>query len=415
MKLNARRRAFEVLCQLMKQRQALTFTQTDTALTKELCFGVCRQYYRLERQLDRMIAKRPPAIEVWIVLMLGLYQLQNMRKPPYAVVQETVGLLDTPKFEYAKGFVNALLRRFCREEPSKLEGDGDPVWLLEQLKQDWKGHWREISNANDVHPPMTLRVNLQRTTTSAYLARLEKAGLKAKELTGLEAALRLETPTDVQSLPGFSKGEVSIQDSAAQLALNLLDLKADMRFLDACAAPGGKLCHVLEHLPTLKTCLALDKDPQRLERITENLQRLHLSAELKQADAIQPDAWWDGQQFDRILLDAPCSGTGVIRRHPDIRVLRQAKEVTAIAKTQMQLLKALWPLLKKGGRLVYATCSVLRQENDQQISDFLAQTPDVNVVPFTLPWGRAVEPGWQLLPGEGEGDGFYYAVLEKVI
>lgn len=418
MKLNARRRAFELLCQLMKRRQPLVFAATDTALTKALCFGVCRHYYQLESTLDSMVSKRPGAIEVWIALMLGLYQLKALNKPPYAVVQETVGLLSHPQLNYAKGFVNALLRRFCREYAAKLgkgieQAENGPTWLLEQLKADWKGNWHTIVQANTVHPPLILRVNAQQTTRDAYLKRLEKAGIVASGVSALDTTLILASPVEVTTLPGWTKGEVSVQDISAQLVLPLMDLKPNLRVLDACAAPGGKLCHILETEPQLKFCLAIDRDAARLERVKENLHRLHLKAEVKCADASRPKEWWDGKVFDRILVDAPCSGTGVIRRHPDIQILREPQEVETVARVQAQLLNALWPLLSKGGRLVYATCSVLRQENDKQISAFLGRTPDAVNFSFSLPWGRPCDSGWQIFPGEGEGDGFYYAVLEK--
>lgn len=418
MKTNARHRAFEILVQMMKRQQSLSvlLTPTDTALTQALCFGVCRSYFRLERLIDKLVNKRPPLIEVWVALMMGVYQLQAMNKAAYAVVQETVDLLDTPKLVHAKGFVNAILRRLCREKDSHAldkMGEGEPAWLLAKLKQDWPTDWQSITQANDEHPPMTLRVNLAKTTRDLYLSRLEKAGIAAQPIAEVDSAIVLEKPIDVRELPGFVKGEVSVQDVAAQHAAALLDLKPGLRVLDACTAPGGKLCHLLEMASDLKACVAVDKDESRLARVTENLTRLQLQANVMTADLRELDSWWDGQLFDRILLDAPCSGTGVIRRHPDIRVLRQPKEVESIVAVQAALLDNLWKILAPGGRLVYATCSVLRQENDLQIKKFLSRTPDAKSVSLSLPWGRAMNSGWQLLPGEGSGDGFYYAALEK--
>lgn len=425
MKKNERLQALRVLLKLLESKIPLSHLMQSTndlsPLSKEICFGVCRHYYRLQALADSLVEKRPKVLEVWVVLLIGLYQLYFMQKPDYAVVKETVALLDPLKKLWAKGLVNAVLRTFCREHTvllARLQSNvdfvyGHPKWLIQRIQIDWPKDWQRILKANDSHPPMSLRVNQRKTQRKHYLERLEQAGVKAYPQTHSAVGLTLEVPCDVRDLPGFAVGEVSIQDESAQLAVSLLDLQPGLRLLDACCAPGGKTCHILEAEPRLAECVALDVDEKRLQRVAENLSRLHLQATLLQGDALKAETWWDGQFFDRILLDAPCSSTGVIRRHPDIRLLRTEAEINKVADLQFALLQSLWPSLAPQGVLVYATCSVMSQENEQQIARFLANHPDCQFVVGDKPWGRFTGHGWQILPDEANGDGFFYSVLKK--
>jgi 16S rRNA (cytosine967-C5)-methyltransferase len=419
MKSDPRHRAFQHLLCLLTRRQSLAhlFAPKDHPLTKELCFGVSRHYHRLSAILDKLIDKRPKDMEVWVCLLMGIYQLDVLSKPAYATVKETVGLLDHTKSVYAKGFVNAVLRRYCRE----LEQGGiktlaiehnESTWFGAQLQIDWPHVWQDIIQANDAHPPMMLRVNLAKVDRFDYLASLEKEGIRAIPHAYVPSAIELIYPVDTETLPGFLDGEISVQDVSAQCAVELLKIKPRLRVLDACAAPGGKTCHLLEKESSLDV-LALDKDEKRLGRVVENLKRLQLRAAVTHGDGTELAAWWDGEAFDRILLDAPCSATGVIRRHPDIRVLRTLDEVTHITTIQAKLLRTLWSTLAPGGKMLYVTCSVLHQENDAQIAAFLQEHDAAKHITLSLPWGRRTDHGWQCLPGEARGDGFYFALMEK--
>jgi len=425
MKNNERVQALKILTAVVQDKSSLSQQMPASAeispMTKEICFGVCRHYFRLEVIADTLVPQRPKAIEVWLAILMGLYQLHYMNQPDYAVVQETVKALEKLKKVWAKGLVNAVLRNFCRQKEAILAKcatnetfiHGQPKWLLQQLQQDWPADWSAIAAANDAHPPMTLRVNQQQQKVEDYLQELIAAGMQAERHAAASEGITLTEACDVHKLPGFAKGVVSVQDGAAQLAVSLLDLQAGQRVLDACCAPGGKTCHILESESKLADCIALDVDPKRIKRVQENLDRLGLKATLLQGDALSPDSWWDGRLFDRILLDAPCSATGVIRRHSDIKLLRTADEVAAVSETQRAMLLAMWPLLQSGGVLVYATCSVIAAENEEQIADFVATHADCKVQKVTGIWGRDTGHGRQILPGELGMDGFFYAVLVK--
>lgn len=425
MKKNERLQALRILVKLLQDRTPLTHlfqAQSEvTPLTKEICFGVCRHYFRLQALADCLVDKRPKAVDVWMVLLIGLYQLHFMQKPDYAVVKETVALLEPLKKSWAKGLVNAVLRTYCREQAvlvARLQTNhdflyGHPAWFVRRLQMDWPNDWQHILQGNETHPPMSLRVNQQRNDRVTYLERLQQKGIKAYPTTDAIMGVTLESACNVEELPGFGAGDVSVQDEAAQLAVSLLSLKPGLRLLDACCAPGGKTCHILETEPALQDCIALDIDEKRLQRVRENLTRLNLKATLLQGDGLKPQSWWDGQLFERILLDAPCSATGVIRRHSDIKLLRTEAEVTEIAHLQSALLQSLWPLLAPQGLLVYATCSILKEENEQQIAQFVANHPDCQLVAEQKTWGRATSYGWQILPGENNRDGFFYSVLRK--
>jgi 16S rRNA (cytosine967-C5)-methyltransferase len=286
-----------------------------------------------------------------------------------------------------------------------------PAWLIDALQRDWPEDWRSIIEANNTPAPMTLRVNLSRVSRDEYLAILEQAGIGASPFAHAHEGVVLDKPLPVGALPGFDQGLVSVQDGAAQLAAALLDARDGMRVLDACAAPGGKTCHILEREPHPTQLVAVESDPARIGRIHENLTRLGRSAQVVLGDAARPVDWWDGERFDRILLDSPCSATGVIRRHPDIRLLRRASDIDAFAAQQASLIEALWPLLAANGRFVYATCSVLRPENESVIAAFVSTRCDVTVEPVEASWGRATPCGRQVLPGEDGMDGFHYACL----
>lgn len=427
MKKNERLQALHIIITLLQDNTSLSHLMPLTAqlspLSKEICFGVCRHYFRLAALADKLLSKRPKAIEVWASLLIGLYQLHYLRIPDYAVVQETVALLEQIKKPWAKGLVNAVLRTYCRKQETLLADlqnnssflYGHPEWFIERIKAAWPNDWQAILQANDTHPPMSLRVNNKGTSSEEYLARLRQADIDARPLNYAPFGIVLNEPCDVHDLPGFAAGDLSVQDEAAQLAVTLLALKPGLRILDACAAPGGKTCHILETEPALSACVALDIDNKRLSRVQENLNRLNLQATLIKGDGLQPQTWWDGLLFDRILLDAPCSATGVIRRHPDIKLLRTAEDITAVTQLQHDLLLALWPLLAPNGIMVYATCSVMPEENEQQIARFIASQPNCEFLTQAQPWGHATGHGWQILPGENNMDGFFYSVVKKTI
>lgn len=395
----------------------------DRGLAAELAYGSLRLAPRLgwllNRLLKRPLDRREPLVHA--LLLTGLYQLGSLRTPAHAAINETVNAVREAGKDWAAGLANAVLRRYQRERDS-LEARADavdaarfahPVWLLEAIRRDWPRHAEGIFTANNARAPMTLRVNRRRGGVEAYRERLAAEGLAAAPHPHAPEALVLERPVDVAALPGFAAGEVSVQDAAAQLAAGLLAPQPGMRVLDACAAPGGKTAHLLEGWPELGELVAVDSDAGRLDRAAENLARLGLAARLVHADAARPEDWWDGRPFDRILLDAPCTATGVIRRHPDIKALRRPRDVEVLAARQARLLDALWPLLSPGGALLYATCSVLAAENSRQVSAFLLRHPDAAAPPLAVDWGRPAGVGRQILPGEADMDGFFYALLIK--
>lgn len=422
---NERLHSLVILTKLLENKIPLSYLMQAnkdlSPLAKEICFGVCRHYFRLQVLADRLVKKRPKDLEISLILLIGLYQLHYMQKPHYAVVKETVALLEPVKKTWAKGLINAVLRTFCREQTSllsQIQGNedfdyGHPHWFIKRLQKDWPVSWQNILQANDNHPPMNLRINQRKALRTQYLQRLEQKGMKASLNRYSLDGLQLEQACDVADLPGFEEGELSIQDESAQIAVSLLSLQPKLRVLDACCAPGGKTGHILEAEPGLAECLALDVDEKRLARVAQNLARLGLKATLVQGDGLKPEIWWDGRLFDRILLDAPCSATGVIRRHPDIKILRSEEEVGKISAVQLGLLKSLWPLLAPDGILVYATCSILRQENEEQIFSFIKQQSDCSFLAENKAWGHSTGHGWQILPGDFNSDGFFYSVLKK--
>ena len=397
----------------------------EAGLLQELCYGSLRWYLRLQAIAERLLQRpfKQRDRDIHCLILVGLYQLLYMDKPAHAVVNETVAACDQLDKSWARGVVNAVLRNSQRRH-SELEkmlakkdstATAHPDWLFKALQSDWPDDSPAIVEANNQRPPMTLRVNRQKNSANEYLQLLEEQGLSASDLPGCADAIALSEAVRVENLPGFSTGYVSVQDAAAQFTAHLLDAQAGDRVLDACAAPGGKTCHILERQANVQELIALDIAADRLERIKENLTRLQLQASLVAADAADTESWWDGRLFQRILLDAPCSATGVIRRHPDIRVLRRASDIEPLVQLQQQLLRALWSILAPGGVLLYATCSVLLRENVQQLQTFMNNQTDCTLLPIDLPVGRAMAVGWQILPGEGGMDGFYYALLQKAV
>jgi 16S rRNA (cytosine967-C5)-methyltransferase len=393
----------------------------DRALIQEMCYGTLREYHRLSLIVAKLLKKplKEKDGDVQALLLLGLYQLMSMRVPDHAAVSETVAATAALKKPWARAMVNAVLRNFQRQADSLLaqaqsvdEGRwSHPQWLIDGIRQAWPEHWQALLEANNQRPPMTLRVNASQTTAEEYLAELRKVDIDAQCSTTTPSAIQLTQAQDVTLLPGFAEGQVSVQDEAAQQAAYLMMLEAGQRVLDVCAAPGGKTGHMLELADV--EMVAVDVEAERLQRVKENLQRLGRSAQCIAGDASQPDAWWDGKPFDRILLDAPCSATGVIRRHPDIKLLRQPSDIDQLVVLQAQILDAIWPLLKPGGMLLYATCSVLPQENAEQVAAFVARQSDAQHKVLDVAWGQSVKFGRQVLTGTAGMDGFYYACLEK--
>jgi 16S rRNA (cytosine967-C5)-methyltransferase len=395
----------------------------DRGFAMELVYGVLRWRFRLEALLAQLMKKpvRSKDYELQLVLMIALYELTELNAPDYAVVDEAVRQTKQSGRKWAAGMVNAVLRAFKRDPGkylSAIEADtaacySHPPWLLAQLRQDWPDDWRRILEANNERPPMWLRVNARCCTADDYLRQLADCGIGAVRHEHAPQALRLERAVDVGELPGFAEGRVSVQDAAAQLAASLLDAGAGQRVLDLCAAPGGKTCHILELQPALAEMVAVELEAQRMQRVEENLQRLGMQASLLVADAGDADAWWDGRGFDRILVDAPCSASGVIRRHPDIKSLRHADDLAQLLEVQRRILRQAWRLLQPGGVLLYVTCSVFRQENEQQIEALLSDCADAEELSIDADWGHACRYGRQLLPGETGADGFYFACLQK--
>ena len=395
----------------------------DKGLVQELAFGTARWQPRLSALALALLSKpfRKADQDIEALLLIGLYQLLYTRIPAHAAIAETVGCATALKKPWAKGLLNAVLRRAQREAETLLPAlEKDPVvltahprWLQKSLKAFWPDDWLAICEANNSHPPFTLRVNQRVSNRETYLAKLTEAGIAGQATPFSPVGITLDTPCDVTVLPGLVDGAVSVQDEAAQLAAGLLMLEPEQRVLDACCAPGGKTCHILESQPDLREVVAIDLEPQRLERVKENLMRLKLDATLLAGDARATEQWWDGQPFQRILLDAPCSATGVIRRHPDIKLARQADDIAALAQLQGELLDALWPTLADNGILLYATCSTLPTENTEVIAAFLQRTGDAQELPFSADFGKQQAHGRQLLAQVAGHDGFYYARLIK--
>jgi 16S rRNA (cytosine967-C5)-methyltransferase len=382
------------------------------AALQDLSYGTLRYYGRLQAVLDRLLHKPLSDERVRFLLLVALYQLQYGKSAEHAVVDHAVRAAQAlnPR---VSGLVNAILRNFLRNREELLEQAGHsaegkysyPQWWVDELNAQYGERSTAILEAGNQRPSMTLRVNRRHGSTADYLAQLALQGYSAIQIA--PDALLLDKPLPVDRLPGFSGGMVSVQDAGAQYAAGLLDVGDGMRVLDACAAPGGKTAHILERADA--EMVAVDRDASRLERVAENLQRLQLDAQLVVGDAAAPDIWWDGRPFQRILADVPCSASGVVRRHPDIKWLRRRSDIAGFSAQQLEILRALWRLLAQGGKLLYATCSVFRQENEGVVTAFLAQHRDALRIPVALPG----DIEGQLLPDD-QHDGFYYALLQKI-
>lgn len=431
--MNTRVAVAEVLAQVLRGKSLSALlpeyspkvAEKDIGLFKELCFGTLRWYPAIELQLKELMQKplREKDFEIQGLLASGLYQLAHTRIADHAAINETVDAVAKLNRPWAKGLVNGVLRNFLRQREAldkKLSKNpiytrAHPQWLLDLLFNGWGSKIAlPTIEANNQRAPMALRVNQQQVSRDNYLEQLNAAGIEAGATAYSEQGIVLSSPVDVSALPGFAQGQASVQDEAAQLAASLLQLEAGQRVLDACCAPGGKTCHILETQPTLNGVVAVELESRRMQRTEENLSRLGLQAELKVADASEPDSWWDNQPFDRVLLDAPCSATGVIRRHPDIKLLRKPTDIVKLAELQLQLLRRLWQTLSDGGILLYATCSVLADENDGVIGKFLAETADARLQEIEADWGIKTDFGRQLFPVINGNDGFYYSRLRKV-
>ncbi len=393
----------------------------DNAFARNLVYGVLRWLNALEwlaaELLSKPLKKRDRDIQR--LVLLGLQQLWHDQTASHAAINETAEgarLIGKP---WAVGLINAVLRRFQREQEQLLDKLGQtkqrfahPDWMLDEIQQNWPENWQAIVDANNLQAPLWLRINRQKADEAVLRSDLLTAGFEVGSHPFARDAISISPAAAVSRIPGFEKGWLSVQDPAAQLARDLLAPQAGDRILDACAAPGGKTAHLLESCSSI-ALTALDRRAQRLEQIHQNLNRLGLKADTKVADAVAVEKWWNGEQFNKILLDAPCSATGVIRRHPEIKWLRCREQVNTVVQIQFELLTALWSVLETGGTLVYATCSVLKRENDQQIERFLEQHADAAIANPVVEWGVAGSYGRQILPGEAQMDGFYYAVLRK--
>ena len=423
--MNVRAAAANVLFQVVDKGQSLstalpaaqqTIKPRDHALLQEICYGALRYLPRLESIAGELMDKPLKGKQRVFhhLILVGIYQLSFMRIPAHAAVGETVEGTKALKGPRLRGLINAVLRNYQRNQEQldalAISHDagkyGHPGWLLKLLQHAYPQQWQNIVDANNSKAPMWLRVNRQHHNRDEYLTLLEQEQIEYTLHPQAQDAIKLAAPRDVFTLPGFEQGWVSVQDAAAQLSVNYLTPEDGELILDCCAAPGGKTAHILEH--SQAQVVAIDCDDTRLKRVHENLKRLKLEAQVICGDARNPQQWWQGEQFDRILLDAPCSATGVIRRHPDIKWLRRADDIEALAALQSEILDAMWQQLKPGGTLVYATCSITPQENSQQVKAFLARTADA-----TLLGSDPEQPGRQILPGEEDMDGFYYAVLTK--
>ncbi|GMR06892.1 MAG: 16S rRNA (cytosine(967)-C(5))-methyltransferase RsmB [Gammaproteobacteria bacterium] len=395
----------------------------DVSFARSVCLGTLRWYQQLEvilsLLLDRPLQRKHR--DIHFLLLTALFQLSKTDIARHGIVSETVNIVYTIRKKWAKGLVNGVLRNYLRQADSlnnKIDShpvavSSHPDWLLQIIQTSWPEQWREIMDENNKQAPMSLRINVQRSSREGYLGLLKTSGIHALSSDISPSGITLEAPCQIERLPGFDDGLVSIQDIAPQLAAGLLDLQDDQQVLDACAAPGGKTAHIAEASSGKVKLTALELDPQRLLRINQNMMRLGHKVEVKQGDACKPETWWSGQKYDRILLDTPCSGSGVIRRHPDIKLLRRATDIEQLAQQQLQLLSALWPLLKAGGKLLYATCSILPQENENVIDSFLSQEDHAKELRIDVNYGHSRQHGIQILPGEHQMDGFFYACLQK--
>lgn len=429
--LSVRAAAAQVITQILATKGSLSsllpsvsskIADNDRALLQELCFGTCRFYPQLQAYTECLLDKplRAKDGDVQALLLLGLYQLLHTRIPDHAAIGETVEVTRHIKKPWATNLVNGVLRSFQRDSgrineflaENRAFKSNHPAWMEAMIGKCWPEQFEQLIAANNQHPPFSLRLNTHKISRDSYLQLLRDIDVSAKPTQYSPYGITLEQACDPRKLPHFTEGWLSVQDEAAQLSGDLLQLSPNLRLLDACSAPGGKTGHLLELEPSLRVT-ALDADERRLTRVRENLTRLGVTADVVCGDGTKPDNWWDGELYDRILLDAPCSATGIIRRHPDIKVLRTPEELDKLGELQHQLLKNLWPLLKPGGMLLYATCSIMPKENTRIIEAFLTRHKDASCDQLDVDWGLAQPCGRQLLPQLDGHDGFYYARLRK--
>jgi 16S rRNA (cytosine967-C5)-methyltransferase len=409
--------SLSAICSVVLEKRSLSafcYPEDSSAETKSLVFGTIRFYHQLNDIVTQLL-KHPiekDNLDIHCLLLLGAYQLLYSDIPAHAAIFETVNVTNYLDKSWAKGLVNAILREVDRQKDSlqKQTHYSHPTWMVKKIKQNYPDHFEQIFANNNIQAPMTLRIHPKRPVAD-YQQSLTDEGIQSSLSKVAPQALTLDKPASVYDLPGFDSGACYVQDASAQLAAHLLTPKDSELILDACSAPGGKATHLCELAPNA-TIVALDSDLERLERVKQNTQRFDINTiEIIQGNAQQQD-WWDGELFDKILLDAPCSATGVIRRHPDIKLLRKPKDIKNLVALQAQILENLWQVLKPGGVLLYATCSILKSENEQQIEKFLASHPDANEIKINLDWGVDTPIGKQQLPNK-EFDGFYYAKLKK--
>lgn len=439
-----------VLIEQKSLSTALTLTtdhllsDKELSLVKELCFGTIRWYFRLDNIASQLIKipLKAKDQDIYALILIGIYQLIYLRIAQHAAVSETVAAAYALKKPWAAKLINGVLRQYIRNSENLISQSDNfltaqyahPQWFIENIQNLWPDYWRSILESNNCRPPFSCRINAQHYSRDEYIKLLNTHNISANTIEFTTHGIILDKPCDVHELPGFSAGSISIQDGAAQLAANLLALENGQRVLDACAAPGGKTMHILETQADLGKLIALDIEEQRLLQVQENLNRLHIEfrspssafgtfsrerekekhgVELIVGDAGSPDLWWDKQLFDRILCDAPCSSTGVIRRHPDIKILRRLTDIEQLMMQQWQILNALWPMLKPGGILLYCTCSILPAENSELMQRFLAEHPDAQEKIIDAKWGLAQKVGRQILTGMHNMDGFYFAKIIK--
>ena len=424
------------LTEILQSTLVTDLGESDRGFVKDLCFGSLRWHYALETMLESLLAKplKKKDKDVECLIRVGLYQLQYQHTADHAAINETVKASKALKKPWSKNLINGVLRSYTREKEKILKKikphTAFPYWMIKRIKHAWPEQWREMLEASNQRAPMTLRVNQSKISTADYLKQLKAEGIEALPHIHVSSAIELKQPVNVHKLPNFMQGYASVQDASAQLAAHLLDCKTGMKVLDACAAPGGKTGHIAESSKGLEIT-AIDNVANRLALVKDNLDRLGEQATLIEADASDLAAWYKGNQsasndnsdkseegFDRILLDAPCSALGVMRRHPDIKVLRQESDIETLVELQQQLLTTLWSILKPGGRLLYATCSILPDENEQQIKRFISAHKDkvkdrVKVVALDVQWGNRCDYGRQIFPNNDNMDGFYYCLLEK--
>ena len=411
--------ALEAICSVVLDKRSLSsivYHQDDSALTKSLVFGTIRFYHQLNDIVTGLLnhSLEKEDLDIHCLMLLGAYQILYSKVAIHASIYETVNVLNALDKSWAKGLVNAILRQIDRDQALLKQQIhySHPTWMVKKIKQNYPDNFEQIFSQNNIQAPMTIRIHPQ-YSVNEYQHRLTEFGTNAKTVNVTPQALVLEKPVSVYDLPDFESGSCYVQDASAQLAAYLLAPESQERILDACSAPGGKTTHLCELAPNASV-VALDSDLERLDRVKQNIQRFKLNnVDIIQGNAQQQD-WWDGELFDKILLDAPCSATGVIRRHPDIKLLRKPKDIVNLVKLQAQILDNLWQMLKPGGTLLYATCSILKSENELQISQFIQGRQDAEEVKINLDWGIKTAVGRQQLPSN-EFDGFYYAKIKKIM